>query len=73
MNPIVNMTTFMGDAEVSCSNNKTVPWTYGQSFYFSVSIITTVGTFLMHHSRFVMKLSSDPFFSNLLGNLCILD
>ena len=43
MNPIVNLSTFMEDAEISCSNNKTVPWTYGQSFYFSVSIITTVG------------------------------
>ncbi|KAL5251841.1 hypothetical protein ACHWQZ_G014857 [Mnemiopsis leidyi] len=55
MNPIVNMTTFMGDAEVSCSNNKTVPWTYGQSFYFSVSIITTVGWGVLSPSSYSSK------------------
>ena len=40
-----NATYFQDMIEIGCAHDKTVPWTYGQSFYYSLSVITTVGKY----------------------------
>lgn len=50
-----NATYFQNMIDIGCAHDKTVPWTYGQSFYYSLSVITTVGWGVMTPSSYTSK------------------